>query len=132
MKYFYHGSIVSGIKNLKPFSPLHGSDKRVVYLTDNIPYSLFYIWDKEHNHLEGKHVTAWIKDGIAYYEEQFPEQLKAFYNGVSGYLYAVASSNNIFKMEGREQLYYTMEVIETEREEYISDVYNELIILISF
>ncbi len=59
MNYFYHGSIVSGIRKLEPFSVLHGFDTRVVYLTDNIPYSLFYIWDKEHNHYEGKHVTAW-------------------------------------------------------------------------
>lgn len=127
MKCFYHGSIVSGIRRLEPFSLLHGSDKRVVYLTDNIPYSLFYIWDKEHNHYGGKHVTAWIKNGVAHYEEQFPEQLKTFYSGVSGYLYTVPYSSVISQMEGRERLFYSTEALETETEEYVPDVYNELI-----
>ncbi len=95
MDYLYHGSIISGIKYIKPNSRLHGSDKEVVYLTDNIPYALFYIWDKEHNHYSGKHVTAWIKDGTAYYEEQFPNQLKTFYKGVSGYLYVSAFTSDI-------------------------------------
>lgn len=127
MSYFYHGSIISGIKQLKPFSTLHGADKKVVYLTDNIPYSLFYIWDKNQNHYEGKHVTAWIKNGAAYYEEQFPNQLKTFYSGVSGYLYIVSPHANILAMEGREQLFYSTETVAVEKEVLISDVYNELI-----
>lgn len=127
MNCLYHGSIISGIKQLKPFSTLHGTDKKVVYLTDNIPYSLFYIWDKKHNHFDGKHVTAWIKDGTAYYEEQFPDQLKAFYSGVSGYLYIVRFSPGISKVECREQLYYSTESVETERYEFIPNVYSELI-----
>ncbi len=69
----------------------------------------------------------WIKNGAAYYEEQFPEQLKAFYSGVSGYLYTVPCSSVISEMEGRERLFYSTEAVETETEEYIPDVYNELI-----
>lgn len=98
-----------------------------MYLTDNIPYSLFYIWDKTHNHFDGKHVTAWIKDGTAYYEEQFPDQLKAFYSGVSGYLYIVRFSLGISAVECREHLYYSTESVDTEREEFIPNVYSELI-----
>lgn len=127
MNFLYHGSIISGIKQLKPVSTLNGTDKKVVYLTDNIPYSLFYIWDKKHNHFDGKYVTAWIKNGTAYYEEQFPDQLKAFYSGVSGYLYIVRFSLGISAMECREQHYYSTESVDTEREEFIPNVYNELI-----
>lgn len=127
MDYLYHGSVVSGIKEIKPLSVLHGSDKRVVYLTDNIPYALFYIWDKERNHCEGKHVTAWIKDGTSFYEEQFPDQMKIFYGGVSGYLYACPFTPDIMAVENREHMYYSTENTETERVDCIPDVYGELI-----
>lgn len=127
MNKLYHGSITPNIKQINPISGLHNSDKKVVYLTDNIPYALFYIWDKEHNHYEGKHVTAWIKDGTANYEEQFPDQLKAFYKGVSGYLYIVPFTSDIKAMDNRECLYYSTENVTVESCEYISDVYNELL-----
>lgn len=127
MNKLYHGSITSNIKQINPISKLHNSDKKVVYLTDNIPYALFYIWDKEHNHKEGKHVTAWIKDDTAYYEEQFPDQLKTFYKDVSGYLYSVPFNSDIKNVENRECLYYSSENITVESCEYIPDVYNELL-----
>lgn len=68
-KYLYHGSEYVGIKELEPRSKLHNTDKKVLFLTDNIPYALYYIWDEEHNGYNGKHVTGWINNGIAYYEE---------------------------------------------------------------
>lgn len=66
-KFLYHGSVSADITELKANSPLHGSDKKVVYLTDNIPYALFYIWDGGHNNYTRKFVTGWIKNKIAYY-----------------------------------------------------------------
>ncbi len=87
--YFYHGSISSNITELKALSLLHDENKKVLYLTDNIPYALFYIWDGKHNNYDRKFVTGWIKNGITYYEELFPMQLEIFYKGVSGYLYCV-------------------------------------------
>lgn len=81
MNILYHGSAVPDIQIIKVTSKLHGTDDtKVLYLTDNLPYSLFYIWDATHNIKTGKHITAWIKDGIVYYEEQFKGQLEAFYN----------------------------------------------------
>ncbi len=127
MDYLYHGSIVSGIDRIKPYSLLHGSKEKALYLTDNIPYALFYIWDGEHNHYSGKHVTAWVKNNTAYYEEQFPDQMKCFYKGVSGYLYVVPYSSDICAVEKRESLYYSLNSVSTEREDYIHDVYDELI-----
>ena len=41
MQFLYHGSAAAGISALEPRSRLHGSDKQVVYLTDNIPCALF-------------------------------------------------------------------------------------------
>ncbi|MCM1061542.1 MAG: hypothetical protein NC452_14835 [Eubacterium sp.] len=127
MDRLYHGSIISGIKQIETRSLLHGSDRKVVYLTDNIPYALFYIWDKEHNHNSGKHVTAWVRDGTAFYEEQFPDQMKTFYKGVSGYLYVVPRNSEIISAENREGMYYSLNNVMTEGEYYIADVYDELI-----
>ena len=127
MKFFYHGSNVAGITQLEARSNLHHSEEKVVYLTDCCPYALFYIWDAEHNGYSGKHVTAWVKNGIAYYEEQFPEQLKTFYQGVSGYLYCVSDSEDIKQMEGRDNLYYCSANVPVCKAEWISDVYEELL-----
>lgn len=126
-EYLYHGSDYSGIKELEPRSKLHNTDKKVVYLTDNIPYALYYIWDKEHNGYSGKHVTGWIKNGVAYYEEQFPDQLKTFYKGVSGYLYYISKNSDIQSVEDRECMYYSLENTLAAKADYILDVYEELL-----
>lgn len=126
--YLYHGSVYSGITELESRSILHNTDRKVVYLTDNIPYALFYIWDENHNDYSGKHITGWIKNGVAYYEEQFPDQLKTFYKGVSGYLYYIAQNSHIQFVENRECLYYCLEDTVVDEVDYISDVYEELII----
>ena len=127
MKCFYHGSSVSGINKLEARSILHNTEEKVVYLTDSIPYAIYYIWDAEHNGVNGKHVTGWVKNGIAYYEEQFPDQLKTFYKGVSGYLYCIEDNINVKPMENRDNLYYsTNDVLVTEVVQIV-DVYEELL-----
>lgn len=126
-EYLYHGSSYSGIKELEPRSKLHNTNKKVVYLTDNIPYALYYIWDEEYNGYSGKHVTGWIKNGVAYYEEQFPDQLKTFYKGVSGYLYCISKNSDIQSVEHRECMYYSLENTIVAKVDYIFDVYEELL-----
>lgn len=127
MKCFYHGSSVSGINKLEARSILHNTEEKVVYLTDSIPYAIYYIWDTEHNGVNRKHVTGWVKNGIAYYEEQFPDQLKTFYKGVSGYLYCIEDNLNVKPMENRDNLYYsTNDVLVTEVVQIV-DVYEELL-----
>lgn len=126
-EYLYHGSDYSGIKELEARSKLHNSEKKVLYLTDNIPYALYYIWDEEHNGYSGKHVTGWIKNGVAYYEEQFPDQLKTFYKGVSGYLYCISKNSDIQSVEDRECMYYSLENTVVAKVDYILDVYEELL-----
>ena len=112
---------------LEARSRFHNTGENVVYLTDNIPYALLYLWDAEHNGCNAKHVTGWTKNDIAYYEEQFPDQLKTFYQGVSGYLYCVSDNADIRTVESRSNMFYsTMDTTVTETI-YIPDVYEELL-----
>lgn len=128
MSYLFHGSHIEGIKSLKPCSVLHGSDKKVVWLTGNVPYALIYIWDGEHNNLrQEKHVTAWVKDGMAYYEEQFPDQFEVFYKGISGFLYHIPQKPNIKAYENRDSMYYCADEVTVEKVSFVSDVYDELL-----
>ncbi len=127
MNYLYHGSVIANIHIIKAESTLHGTDNtKVFYLTDNLPYSLFYIWDSSHNIKRNKHVTAWIKDGIVYYEEQFEGQLKAFYKGVSGYVYCVESNKNFKPVENRESMWFSETDSAVFKTFIISDVYSEI------
>lgn len=125
--YLFHGSHVSGIETLHANSKLHGTeDTMVMYLTANPAYALFYIWDAEHNKRTGKHVTCFIKNGKVYYEEQFPEMLKAFYKGVSGYLYCTPHTEDFSRVEGWEDMWYSEKDANVTEVRYISDVYDEL------
>ena len=127
MNYLYHGSVIADIHTIKAESTLHGTDNtKVVYLTDNLPYSLFYIWDTSHNIKRSKHVTAWIKDCIVYYEEQFEGQLESFYKGVSGYVYCVESDENFKPVENRESMWFSEMDSTVFKIIYIPDIYSEI------
>lgn len=127
LKNYYHGSCTSGITQLEARSQLHNTQERVVYLTDSIPYALFYIWDTEHNACSTKHVTGWTKNDIAYYEEQFPDQLKTFYQGVSGYLYRISDSTDIKAVADRTNMFYCASETKVAEEIFIPDVYEALL-----
>lgn len=126
-KRYYHGSAAADIQALEPRSLLHGTADRVVYLTDHVPYALLYVWDEQHNGRAGKYVTGWIKDGVACYEEQFPNQLQTFYQGVQGYLYTVEAGNAVQPLADRESLYYAKEQTPVTSAEVIPDVYAALL-----
>lgn len=126
MDFLYHGSSTQGINVLKPLSKLHGSDQKAVYLTKNIPYALVYIWDSIKIGICQKWVTCGLKNGIVYYEEQFPNQLQTFYEGVEGYLYTVPKKITIHPIENREQMYFSLNPVAVTKQIYISDVYQEL------
>lgn len=127
MPKLYHGSHTAGIESLYANSKLHNSDEQVVYLTDSRLYALFYIWDEEHNISPTKHVTCRIKNGVVEYEEQFPNQLAAFYKGVSGYLYHIEQSEAFLPVEGRESMWYSKEDACVSSCEFIPDVYEEML-----
>ena len=112
---------------LEARSRLHNSAEKVVYLTDNIPYALLYLWDEDHNGCSVKHVTGWTKNNTAYYEEQFPDQLKTFYQGVSGYLYCISDSADIKAVANRTNMFYCTTAAAVAKTICIPDVYEELL-----
>ena len=124
---YYHGSAVANLTELQPLSKLHQSEEQVVYLSSNLPYVLFYIWDTEKTGSSRKWVTAWLKDGIAYYEEQFPGQLRAFYEGVRGYVYSVLPGDSVRSMSQREDLFYSCDPVKVYRTQEIPDVYQMIL-----
>lgn len=119
----YHGSVTAGLTELEPRSLLHGTDTPVVYLTASPAYALFYIWDEAKGR---KHVTCWLKDGTVYYEEQFPGQLAAFYQGVSGCLYALGRDCGFKPMEERESMWYSTAPVSVGNCLEIPDVYTAI------
>jgi len=123
----YHGSAVPALTELRPLSALHGSDEKVVYLSSSIPYTLLYIWDGEKTQCSRKWVTGWVEDGIAYYEEQFSGQLKAFYAGVRGYVYSALKSGDVRSLPHREDLFYSRKPIRVQSVTEIPDVYQALL-----
>ena len=124
---YYHGSAVANLTELQPLSKLHQSEERVVYLSSNLPYVLLYIWDAVKTSSSRKWVTAWLKDGVAYYEEQFPGQLKTFYEGVRGYVYSVLPDDRVQPMPQREDLFYSGDPVKVYRIQEIPDVYQTLL-----
>lgn len=125
----YHGSSVADITFLEPRSHLHGSqNEKVVYMSGSIPYALVYIWDSEKTSSSGKYVTCALKGGVVHYEEMFPDQLKAFYEGVSGYLYCVEQTDSMQHMpETHEDMYYSLEAVKVKEIIFVPDVYAELL-----
>ena len=124
----YHGSAVRGLTVLEPRSVLHGaSGEKVVYLSGSIPYALLYIWDGVKNHSPEKWVTGGIRDGGAFCEEQFPDQLRTFYGGVCGLVYGVQQGKWTRPVCNREQMYYSEEPVPVCRATEVTDVYRELL-----
>lgn len=74
-----------------------------------------------------KHITCGIKDGVVLYQEQFPNQLKEFYQGVSGYLYCMRNSERIKVMSNRESMFYSLENVKIDEVIHIKDVYAALL-----
>lgn len=125
-RYLYHGSIVPNITELITNAKSHDGKSNVLYLTDSLPYSLFYIWDSKHNLKKGKHVTCGIKNGIVYYEEQFENQLKRFYDGVSGFVYVVNNSKDFRRVPDRELMWFSVNNVLVCDTIYVPNVYDEI------
>jgi len=120
---FYHGSPISGIKELGTRSTTHDKTKSyAVYLTPNRAYALFYIRDLEINH-----VTCCVTtEGYIRYYEQFPDQLKKLYQGINGYLY-ICNQESHFEKTNTLDVWVSRIPALVERVEYIADVYDEIL-----
>lgn len=125
--YLYHGSHIQNIEKLIANSKQHnGNEDKVVYLTSNYAYSLFYIWDSVKNYRTKKYITTYIKDRIVYYEEQFPNQFYEFYNNVKGYVYYVEKSDK-FLNGSEESFYISNNDIDVIKSDYIDNVYKKIL-----
>lgn len=125
--YIYHGSFVSNITTLKPNLKMHnGKEEKIVYLTSNYAYALFYIWDPVNNHRKNKYITAYIKDGIVYYEEQFPNQFYEFYHKVNGCVYYVLESDAFIK-GSEESFYISNDDTKVVKCDFIDNVHNKIL-----
>lgn len=84
MSFFYHGTVVGGLTELRPFaSPFSNLKTACVYLSSNKALASIYIWNKPF-----KWMTFHIReDGMPIYTEAFPGSLKEFYDGLSGFIY---------------------------------------------
>lgn len=120
---FYHGSMTAGITKLGTNSLTHDETKtKAVYLTPNRAYAMFYIRDLEINHVTCC-VTA---EGFIRYDEQFPDQLKKIYQGVSGYLYHCNEQDH-FTLTPTRDVWISKKPVAVESVEYIPNVYSELL-----
>lgn len=127
MQKLFHGSILKGIKCLKLISKFHEDDsKLVVYLTENLTYSLFYIWDEVKNNRTKKWVTCKIEEGVVIYEEQFSDQLKRFYDGVKGYVYTFKKDESFIRTQ-EEDMWVSFSEADVDGCEEISNVYDRII-----
>lgn len=91
----YHGTTIPGLEVLKANS-CDRDGNRVLYLTDNYPYSLFYIRDRE---IDFVTCGVW-EGGIVHYDEKFRDQLKILYQGMSGWVYEVEADAEPTKIRG--------------------------------
>lgn len=125
--HLYHGSSIGKIEELSINSASHNEKKeKVVYLTSNYAYSLFYIWDSIKNHRSKKYITVYIKNGIVFYEEQFPNQLYEFYNNVEGYVYYVEKSDTFIKGD-EESFFISNNDVNVIKHDYINNVYKKIL-----
>lgn len=127
MDRLYHGSFFPDIHKLNAASLNHDNEEeKVVYMTTNRTYALFYIWDAEHNGSKNKWVTSWIRDGIVGYHEQFPGQLKSFYDNVRGYIYYCTKNDNWVKASKPDTWMCSCDV-HLEGYEKVENVYEEIL-----
>lgn len=127
MELLYHGSFSSDIRRLNATSKNHDkAEEKVVYMTTNRAYALFYIWDAERNKSKNKWITAWIKNGITGYHEQFPGQFKSFYNNVSGFIYYCSKKEDWVKAS-KPDTWMCNHDVTLEGYEKVENVYEEIL-----
>lgn len=121
-KIFYHASSIPNLNEILPLSKMHGSGEKVCYFTPVRAYALFYLRDKETDH-----VTCGISnEGIVTYEEQFPNQLKTIYQNRSGCLY-ICENNGRISLGNKGGVWTSNKPVAISYAEIIKDVYAEIL-----
>ena len=119
---FYHGSAVTGIKTLLPYSKAHNTIKTpVVYLTPNETLALFYIWTRPY-----KFVTFNENDqGTVVYTEWYENQFSDLVKGLSGSIYECVDDTNIYSTHIA-GVYNSIVPVNVSKETVIDDVFKEI------
>lgn len=132
---YFHGSKVSGIKELKPNLSSH--DDSYVYLTTNRSVALIYTVNAierfyEINNLDKpSEFQPWYsygfdKDKNLVIEEYYENAFVDTYKGKSGYIYTCKEPKEYNNPTNIFCAITTKENVEVLHEEYIEDVYEEL------
>jgi hypothetical protein len=123
---FYHGTIVGGLTELKPFNaPYSNIDKEIVYLTTSKQLAVHYIWDTKRCPVRNPMLDI-RKDGTLVFQEMFSGALAYFYKGLSGYVYRcvgdypLSAESGIFSCAASEETVSVMDV------DFIEDVYEKI------
>lgn len=120
----FHGSATGGITQLRPFVSNHG--KAYVYLCDSEALATLYA----HNALPRPNgwFPYWFnKDGQLGYDEYFPGQLEAFYQGQSGYVYTAEAE--LPRLDKMPWVHLSESPVDVAACRYIPDLLEELLSL---
>jgi hypothetical protein len=124
---YYHGSIVGGLKILKPFSSEYSNIKEPkVYLTTNKQLATHYIWNSNMFPLKMPMLKI-CEDGVLIFQEMFSDALALFYKGLSGYLYICEGDYKTSKESGIMTCVTSDEPVPIKDAEYIDNVYEEIL-----
>jgi hypothetical protein len=119
---FYHGTIVGGLTELKPFFSKNTNLKEpVVYLTTNKQLALHYIKDRWESPM-----LEICEDGKLIFQEMFNGALKFLYKGKSGYIYHCIGDYEINRNVGVMNTSTPNKPVPINDYEYIDDVYEKI------
>jgi hypothetical protein len=123
---YYHGSIIGGINELKPFaSPYSNLKEPKVYLTTNKQLALHYIWNTKKYPIK-KPMLKICEDGVLIFQEMFSGALELFYKGLNGFIYYCEGEYDISKESGVMTCATSDIPVPVSNVEYIEDVYNKI------
>lgn len=120
----YHGSPVPGLTRLLPFQSNH--DRPYVYLTHSLALAALYA----HNPMtrpNGWFTYRWDREGRLHYDEYFPRQLTALYQGQAGCVYAVEAE--LPTLEKMPWIYFSEAPVQAASCQVIPDLLSHLLSL---
>ena len=124
MPLYYHGTVKSGLRVLRPFASPHSNVKEAtVYLSASKALSAVYIWNKEY-----KWMTFSIRDdGLPVYTESFRGALRELYGGVAGYIYTCEGNYSTQNDTGIKLAAVSFEPVPVVDCEPVADAYERIL-----
>lgn len=124
---FYHGTIVGGLTELRPFAnPDNNLKEACVYLTTSKQLATHYILDKKAR-IGSCPMLDIRNDGILVFQEMFSGALEYIYKGLSGYIYHCVGDyplNNDAKVR---TCATSIQPVPVSDFDFITDVYERII-----